>query len=266
MEDEKKFYSQKGISIATYFGGPLAAGYLVKKNYETLGQPESGKKALIIGIISTILLFVGIFSIPKSIIDKIPSALIPLIYTGLIYLIVEKIHGETFRLHKEADGKFHSNWKATGIGAIGLFIILSVFAIAGLISFITVDNKIASKEFDSISYGIEMKKFLDNENKSLSVYKEFNTKSEEYIVKELKNGIVLWDENINIINKLNRLNNLPKRQLEQNFTLLNYCKLRIQQNELVIKAISEDTERYDSEIERLVKKTNQISIELKQKN
>ena len=98
MEDEKKFYSQKGISIATYFGGPLAAGYLVKKNYETLGQPESGKKALIIGIISTILLFVGIFSIPKSIIDKIPSALIPLIYTGLIYLIVEKIHAPNTRL------------------------------------------------------------------------------------------------------------------------------------------------------------------------
>lgn len=37
----KKLYSQKGISIATFFGGPLAAGYLIRQNFIALGkEPE----------------------------------------------------------------------------------------------------------------------------------------------------------------------------------------------------------------------------------
>jgi len=32
MEEPKKLFSQRAIAIATYFGGPAAAGYLIKKN------------------------------------------------------------------------------------------------------------------------------------------------------------------------------------------------------------------------------------------
>jgi len=51
-----KFYSQKAIGIATFIGGPLAAGYLIRENYLSLEKPNEAKKSLIIGIISTILL------------------------------------------------------------------------------------------------------------------------------------------------------------------------------------------------------------------
>ncbi|MDP2058418.1 MAG: hypothetical protein Q8J97_01680 [Flavobacteriaceae bacterium] len=72
-ENTKKFYSQRAITIATYFGGPLAAGYLIKINYETLEQPDNAKKSLLYGIISTLLLFAVIFSIPEDILNKIPK-------------------------------------------------------------------------------------------------------------------------------------------------------------------------------------------------
>ena len=248
MENEKKFYSQKGISIATYFGGPLAAGYLVKKNYEALGQIENGKKALIIGIISTILLFASIFAIPEPIIDKIPRALIPLIYTGLIYLIVEKIHGEIFRLHKEADGKFHSNWKATGIGAIAMLIILLVIA---FVAFIAGDFSNKNSGFDSAAYDKEIQRFVNNENKSLSVFNKFETQPQDYILKELKSGVVLWKENKNIISNLNKTQGLPEELHKQNLKLIKYCELRIKHNEVLIKAVSENTDKYLNEIERL---------------
>jgi hypothetical protein len=263
MENEKKFYSQRGIGMATYFGGPLAAGYLVKKNYETLGQPESGKKALIIGIISTILLFAGIFAIPEPIIEKIPRALIPLIYTGLIYLIVEKIHGETFKLHKEADGKFHSNWKATGIGAIAMLIILSVIA---LIAFISGDFSNKNAGFDSTAYEKEIQKFVDNQNKSLTVLDEFETQPHDYILKELKNGAALWKENKNIIFNLNNTQSLPEELREQNLKLLKYCELRIKQNAILIKAVSENTDKYVNEIESIVAEIDVAVNELEQKN
>ena len=91
MEDKRKLYSQRSIAIATFFGGPVAAGYLVKKNYNALNQPENGRTAFIIGVIATILLFLGLFLLPESIIDRFPNKLIPAVYTGIIYLIVENL-------------------------------------------------------------------------------------------------------------------------------------------------------------------------------
>lgn len=42
MEEHSKLYSKLEITIATYFGGPLAAGYLVKKNYQVMGKTKKG--------------------------------------------------------------------------------------------------------------------------------------------------------------------------------------------------------------------------------
>ena len=81
-----KLYSKKAIGIATFIGAPLAVSILIRNNYIELGKNEKGKAALIIGTISTILLFIGIFMIPENIMSKVPNQIIPLIYTGIIYL------------------------------------------------------------------------------------------------------------------------------------------------------------------------------------
>lgn len=109
MEEQKKIFSQQAIAIATYIGGPVAAAYLVKKNYQAFDQDDNGKKALIIGIISTILLFGGIFSIPEHIIDKIPNMVIPTIYTIIIYFIVDKKQGNWLKPIKKKGVHFTQN-------------------------------------------------------------------------------------------------------------------------------------------------------------
>jgi len=262
MEQSKKFYSQRAITIATYFGGPLAAGYLVKKNYETLEQPNNGEKALVIGIVSTILLFAGILSIPEPIIDKIPRALIPLIYTGLIYWIVERIHGEILKLHKESGGEFYSGWKAAGIGAIAMLILAAGIA---FVAFIAGDLSKIPSNFDSGTYDKEIAKFVENENRAISVFSVIETQKPDYLINELSKGVVLWKENKAIVEKLDEIKNLPKDLHDQNKKLLKYCELRIKHNEIIIKAISEETDRYVSEIERIGSEIIQILNELKQK-
>jgi hypothetical protein len=263
MEQTKKFYSQRAITIATYLGGPLAAGYLVKKNYETLEQPENGKYALIIGIVSTIILFAGILSIPEPIIDKIPRPLIPLIYTGFIYWIVNRLHGDILDLHKESGGEFYSGWKAAGIGAISMLILAACIAI---IAFIAGDLSNSQSNFDSVTYDKEVAMFVDNENKAIAVFNVIETQSPDYLIKEFSNGIVLWKENREIVKRLSAIKNLPKGLSDQNLKLSKYCELRIKHNETIIKAISENTDRYVSEIERVGSEINQIMIELEQKN
>ena len=61
-----RFYSQRAITIATYLGGPLAAGYLVRQNFINLGKKDYGKYALIIGIVLTLLIIAAVMAIPLA--------------------------------------------------------------------------------------------------------------------------------------------------------------------------------------------------------
>ncbi|GAB3222137.1 hypothetical protein J0A67_11920 [Algoriphagus aestuariicola] len=257
MEGTKKLFSQRAISIATYFGGPAAAGYLVKKNYEAYNQEDNGKKAFIIGIISTFVVFVGIFSIPEPIIDKIPNALIPAIYSGIIYLIVERIQGQWLKEHKESGGEFFSGWKATGIGAIFMVILLAL-----IMGSVFVEGELSQSDFDTVAYDKEIERFVENESTSLAVFSVIDTSEPQYLMKEFSKGIVLWNENKEIVKGLNSIDNLPAEFIEQNKLLLKYCDLRIQHSEIILKAINEDTDKYVAEIDRIGVEIEKILEEL----
>ena len=238
-----KFYSQKSIGIATFIGGPLAAGYLIRENYLSLNKPDEAKKSLLIGIVSTILLLTGIFMIPESIMDKVPNQILPAIYTGIILFIVAKIHGTILLQHKENGNEFYSGWKAAGIGLISSAIL--VIGIFGYIYF-SPDGE----EYEK--YDTEIAEFTKNETESLVFYDHINTETSNTLLKELEdNTIPKWKENIEIIKKSNDIENLPSELLEQNIILLKYSELRLKTFELFKKAISEDTDKYSQELEQV---------------
>lgn len=243
LTKDLKFYSQRAIGMATFLGGPLAAGYLIRENYLALNKPNEGKKSLIIGIISTIFLLGGIFMIPEYIIEKIPNQFIPLIYTGIIYVIVEKIHGTILNQHKEFENEFYSGWKAAGIGFISLIILsIGIFGYA----FISGDG------IENEAYDKEIAKFTKNEAETLVFYDHLNTANRNSLLQELNNlAIPKWEENIEIIEKANEIKGLPSELLEQNKTLLQYAELRLKAFELFRKAIREDTDKYAEELEYL---------------
>lgn len=239
-----KFYSKKAIGIATFFGGPLAAGYLIRENYLSLNKPDEAKKSLIIGIFSTILIFTIIFIIPEHILNKVPNQVLPIIYTAIIYYIVEKIHGTILDQHKENGNEFYSGWKAAGIGAISLVIILIGIFGVGYFSANTPELE---------KYDTEIAKFSKNEAESLIFYDFLNSGNDaNSLIKELdKNTIPKWKENIEIVQDINNIENLPSKLTEQNKNLLKYAELRLKAFELLKKAISEDTEKYSKELNRL---------------
>lgn len=255
MEENKKYYSQRSISVATYLGGPLVAGFLIKKNYQTLKEEGNAKKAMLIGIAATLFIFGSVFSIPESVFDKIPNMLIPAIYTGIIYLIVEKTQGERLKRHKENGGEFHSGWKAAGLGGISLVVIL-----ASIVLLIVVQDEIVKSGYDFKTYEREFTQFKDNESQSLKVFDLIGSEAPDKSKVELQKGIVLWKENKMIIEKLNLIENLPEDLRNQNKLFSSYCDLRIKHYELFIKTLEEDTEKYLPEIEQI---TNEINETLK---
>lgn len=127
-----KIFTNKTISVATYFGGPIAAGFLIARNFKIFGKPDAARNSVFIGIISTIIMFGLLFMIPEKIIDKIPAPLIPAIYTAIISLIIERKQGAQIKAFLANNGQTASNWQAAGYGLLGLLVIAGFIAIVVL--------------------------------------------------------------------------------------------------------------------------------------
>ncbi len=238
-----KFFSNKTIGIATFFGGPLAAGYLIRENYLSLNKPDDGKNALLIGIISTVLLFTGIFMIPENIIEKVPSQILPILYTAIIYYIVEKKQGEVLKLHEENGNEFYSGWKAAGIGLVSLIILLTfIFGIVYL----------TSNDDNLNLYDEKMEVFSKNEIESMQFYNHLETKAGFLLLKELEEDVIpKWEQNIQIIDDASKISDLPDEVKKINVELKKYSQLRIKAFNLFKKAIEEETDTYSNELDKI---------------
>jgi len=254
MENQTKLYSQKAIAIATFFGGPLAAGILIRRNFINMEKERLGLNALFIGILSTFLLFVGILQLPESVIDAIPNFLIPTIYTLIIFLIIRHVQGEQLKQHKEEGLPFYSAWRATSVGLICTVLILGAF--------IAYDQYELSK-WDYKTFDKEIDKFTENEAEALRLFDMIDINSKEEITAFIENrGIPKWKENLAIVERIDMLENLPAELQGQNRLLKDYCHLRIELYEVISKAIIFESPVYQIEIINKNKRIAEVLDEL----
>ncbi|WP_298512498.1 hypothetical protein [uncultured Kordia sp.] len=239
--ENSTLYTKRAIGIATFIGGPIAAGYLIRENYNELQEESKGNNILIISIVATIALFVLIFSIPESFINKIPNVVIPAIYTALITFWVEHTFGSIFKQHEENKYSFYSVWRAVGIGVVSLLIML-----VGIFGYVYFSTDVEAENL----YADKIRQFSKNEHESLKFFNHIDSESDFGLILELNKKVIpIWKENIEIIQQANTIKNLPSVLMEQNKKLLRYCELRIESFELLKKALSENTSKYDSQLE-----------------
>lgn len=238
-----QFYTNKAIGIASFIGGPVAAGYLIRENFKAINQTQKGNTILIISIITTIALFALIFSIPEHIIEKVPNIIIPAAYTAGIVLWVEHTFGTIFKQHEENKYAFYSVWRAVGIGAVSLLLL-----IIGIFGFMYLSTDMEAENL----YFERVEKFYENEDTSLDFYVHAQTKNDFSLILELtKEVIPKWKENIEIIKNADTIANLPEEITDYNEKLLRYSKLRLETFELMKKALSENTDKYNSQLSYL---------------
>jgi hypothetical protein len=255
MEESNKLYSIQAIDIATFFGGPLAAGILIRRNCISLGRERQGLNSLMIGILSTLLLFGALFLIPVSTIEQVPNLILPAIYTLIIHLIVEKIQGKELKEYKAKEGYFYSGWRAAGIGALSSVVIIGFFI--GLIYFST-DN------WDTDKYIASMDEFGRNETEALKLFELLNSGSKSEIINFIDLiGIPKWNENKKILADLQSLEDLPRAQSEIIDLLSEYCDLRIELYSLILLEVDTETAEYESRISACISQINAILEKLK---
>ncbi len=144
----------------------------------------------------------------------------------------------------------HSALKFSTIAVLTVVLLISSFFV-----YTTLPN-------DIVEYDEKMNEFISMETMALEIYTLPEGTSNEKVLYELKNkGIFYWNESIKLIESCKYLN-LPLSIRERNNKLKEYCELRIKVYELIYKAIEENTEQYQSEIDEYNQKVEAVIAEL----
>lgn len=249
------FYSANAIQLATFLGGPLIGGYLMRENYRALGEEQKGKQAFLWGVVTTILVFGGLLALPSTVSDRIPNYVLPAIFAGVIRWIVEVKQGDVLRQHKEQNRGFYSSWRAAGLALISACMI----ALTVLATVFLWPNDPAYE-----AYQTQLDVFTQNEQETLVFYDDLYTKSREELLEELTTLILpKWEENIKLVQQVQQLENFSSELQEHQNNLLQYSELRMAAFKLFQRAIEEDTEQYREEIEKI---HQEIGVVLEQLN
>ena len=126
---KKKMYSPMQITMGTILGGPLAAMYFLKSNFDALLKFDESKRTIIISILVSIALIAVIPFLPK----KFPNTIIPILYLTPALWINKKHQLTKESILKSEEYGLQSNWKVLWLSILWL---LAFFIPALVILFI----------------------------------------------------------------------------------------------------------------------------------
>ncbi len=116
---------------------------------------------------------------------------------------------------------------------------------------------------DLPQYEKEMKNFVVLEALALEVFDLRAEATKQEILYDLKDrGIYYWNENIKLIDGINKLH-IPPPLKQRNEILKHYCNLRIQSYNLLYKSVEEENDAYKDEIVEIQKEIDKIIKDLK---
>jgi len=130
MSEMNKMYSPVQVGVGTFLGGPIAAIYFLKTNFDTLGKATLSKKTLQIGVMLTFVLILAMPFIP----DSVPNNIIPIMYLIPVIMTVKNHQLTKEQILNSDEYSFQSNWKVVGhmIGWMLLFFVISMAFIMAL--------------------------------------------------------------------------------------------------------------------------------------
>lgn len=119
-----KVYRPNAVPVATFFGGPLVAGYLMAANFNAFNEHRKALASWIISISVTIGLFVFLIAMPDT--GHIPNEMIPLAYTLIAQALMKHYQKARIDTHIAAGGATYSNWRVVGVSLVSLVITVAL--------------------------------------------------------------------------------------------------------------------------------------------
>lgn len=132
-EPKHKLYTPKAVAIATFFGTPIAAGFLLALNYRREGHDDKAWKTVVLCVVGTIVLSVALMAIPAG---SVPNTVFIIVQVLIMNSVAKVIQRDMVDLHLSRGGAIESGWKAAGIGFLTG---LAIFVVAIPIVILTMD-------------------------------------------------------------------------------------------------------------------------------
>lgn len=115
---------------------------------------------------------------------------------------------------------------------------------------------------DIMAYEKKMEKFASLESMALEIYNMPEGTSNDDLLSEIQDrGIYYWKENISLLTETDKLD-IPQELHNRNLKLIEYCELRIKSYETIYKSISENSDKYQTQIEDYNKQIEEKISEL----
>ena len=111
-------------------------------------------------------------------------------------------------------------------------------------------------------YQTKMDEFTLLENKALQAFDTSKIRTGEQQIEYIRNtGIPAWKEGIELIKKSDDLD-IPEQLHLRNSKLINYTELRLKYYELILSSMTENTDKYNKEIDETLNDLNAVLEEL----
>jgi hypothetical protein len=122
QSDRLAVYWPKQIACGALLGSPLAGAWLLRSNLRAWNDNRGAAKALWLGILATVVVFVLALILPS----RFPNSVLPATYTFAIYSVAKQTQGERFAEHKDVNGPQKSNWSVVGVGLLSLVVVMAL--------------------------------------------------------------------------------------------------------------------------------------------
>ena len=118
-----RFYSVKAITLATFFGGILAGGYMMAQNFKAVND---GRKARITWICVIMLIVFAIVSTILPAFDKIPAIAYSAFYTIFTGSMARKYQSAFIEGHINAGSRYYTTIRVMMVTLISLILLVSL--------------------------------------------------------------------------------------------------------------------------------------------
>ena len=122
-------YSRTQIGVTTFLCGPVAGGWMLFQNWRRVREPGKAWAAFLATIVITGTLFAIGFAIPN-----IPALPLPILGLAAVLGLASQ-QRRALDLHLQHGGRTASGWRAAGVGALSLVIVL-VLLFGGAIGYL----------------------------------------------------------------------------------------------------------------------------------
>lgn len=122
-----KVYKVNAMWLATFLGGPLAAGYIFTQNYKAMGEARLARISLTITLVVSSLLFSIALFVPEG--SILSSRFLPILTVVVAQSLCKRLQGAKLESYATDSSTYFGWGRVCLISVIGLLLTFAIFLI-----------------------------------------------------------------------------------------------------------------------------------------